>query len=312
MIDQFASEVLEGLSAPSRSLSSKWFYDKRGSALFQAIMAMPEYYLTDAEREIYQRIGPDLLKYVGPSFDLIELGAGDGTKTQHLIETFIEGGADFAYRPIDISSHALKTLGELIHLRWPAQAFLPLEGDYFAALDRLGTGRDDRRRLVLFPGANIGNFTPPFATAMLRRLRSFLRPGDLLLTGFDLKKDPAAILAAYDDPTGHTAAFNLNLLSRINRELGGDFDLDCWFHRETYDPESGAARSALVAKEAQTVRIGKLEQTFTFAEGEAIAVEISQKYSPEEIDRMAGQAGYSKVENFFDERSWFVDALWRA
>lgn len=275
-------------------------------------MAMPEYYLTDAETEIYQSAAPVLLAALGDEpFDLIELGAGDGSKTQHLIEQFIAEGADFAYRPIDISAHALEILGELIHRRWPRLAFTPERGDYFEALSRLGRSKSDRARLVLFPGGNIGNFTPEEAVHFLIRLRTFLRPGDLLLTGFDLKKDPAVILAAYNDSTGHTAAFNCNLLARINRELGADFDLDNWYHWETYNPVTGAARSFLVAREACEVTIPDHEETYVFEAAEAIDVEISQKYSRSEIWSLADKSGYKFVENLEDDNELFADSLWR-
>ncbi|MEM9525518.1 MAG: L-histidine N(alpha)-methyltransferase, partial [Bacteroidota bacterium] len=183
--------------------------------------------------------------------------------------------------------------------------------DYFSALGRLGKGDKDRLRLVLFPGANIGNFTTKEARNFLEHLRTFLRPGDLLLTGFDLKKDPAIILAAYNDPAGHTAAFNLNLLHRINRELGANFDLDGWRHWETYDPATGAARSYLVAQGQQVVRIANLDRTIAFEPYEAISVEISQKYSRGEISSLARVAGYHFLQNLEDKQGWFADSLWR-
>ena len=308
----FANEILAGLKSSPKKLSSKWFYDERGDKLFQQIMAMPEYYLTDCEREIYQRYAPEILSALGGSaFDLIELGAGDGSKTQHLLEHFWEAKAHFVYRPIDISEHAIEVLGDLVKRRWPLLPFEPVQNDYLAALDRLNSGASDRRQLVLFPGANVGNFTPREAVEFLRHLGSHLKPGDLLLTGFDLKKDPAKILAAYNDDTGHTAAFNLNLLSRINRELGADFDLQNWQHWETYDPLVGAARSFIVAQGGQTVHIADLAETIRFDAFEAIAVEISQKYSRPEIAELAQSAGFSVIRNFEDSNGWFADSLWQ-
>lgn len=307
----FAEDVLTGLSAPKRSLSSKWFYDETGSDLFRQIMAQPEYYLTDAELDIYRRIGPRLAGELDDRpFDLVELGAGDGTKTQHLIEYFLAQGRDFRYLPIDISRDALDGLGELIHLRWPNLDFHPIAADYFVALDELDLG-EDRQRLLLFPGANIGNFSPAFATAMMRRVRGLLRKDDLVLTGFDLMKDPATILAAYNDAAGKTAAFNLNLLYRINRELGGNFDPARWRHWETYNPVTGAAQSFLVSQGTQRVTIEALDRNFEFAAWEAIDVEISQKYNRAQIEEMAERAGYRFRWCFEDERNYFVDALWR-
>lgn len=311
-VSAFSSDVRRGLSQQPRSLSSKWFYDARGDELFQAIMAMPEYYLTDCEDEIFRAAAPTLLAALDHRpFDLVELGAGDGSKTQHLVEQFLEAGVDFTYKPIDISGHALAVLGDLINKRWPNLPFAPEQGDYFDALARLDASAGDRPRLVLFPGGNIGNFRPADARVFLSRLQNHLQPGDLLLVGFDLKKDPAVILAAYNDPAGHTAAFNLNLLKRINRELGADFDLSNWRHWETYNPVSGAAQSFLVANNACTVTIADHGETYTFEAAEAINVEISQKYSRNEISTLAAACGYSLVQNLEDQKGWFADSLWR-
>lgn len=308
----FADEVKAGLSARPRSLSSKWFYDAAGDRLFQEIMAMPEYYLTDAELEIYQSCGPDLLNAIGGRpFELVELGAGDGSKTRFLIGAFLAAGADFTYRPVDISANAIALLSERVARSWPKLRYAPLNDDYFAALEKLGAPAEGAVRLVLFPGANIGNFDPAAAAAFLRHLRSFLHPGDLLLTGFDLRKDPAIILEAYNDSAGRTAAFNLNLLHRINAELDGNFDPAAWRHWETYDPLSGAARSYLVSTAAQTVTVGALGQSFEFDAWEAVSVEVSQKYGEREIEEMAETTGFAHVRHFKDVQGLFADSLWR-
>ena len=305
----FAQEVRAGLAAAHRRLSSKWFYDATGDRLFQDIMASPEYYLTDCEREIYRRIAPRLLAALGgDDFELVELGAGDGSKTRYLINGFREGGARFTYRPVDISAHAIAALSERVAVSWPDLPYAPLTDDYFGALARL---EDGKRRLVLFPGANIGNFSPAEAANFLAHLRSHLRPGDLLLTGFDLKKDPDIIRAAYDDAAGVTAAFNLNLLTRINRELGGNFELDAWRHWPTYDPVTGAARSCLVVTRPQRIRLADGEATYDFAAWDTIDVEISQKYDRAQIEALAAGAGYAHLEHLEDDRGWFSDALWR-
>ena len=311
-VSAFAQDILDGLSRTERQLSSKWFYDERGTELFRQIMRCPEYYLTEAEARIYRHCVPQLVEALdGRPFDLIELGAGDGSKTQILIEQFLRTGLKFSYRPIDLSGSALAELGNLIKLRWPTLDFDPIQADYFEALDRLGAATGGRQRLVLFPGANIGNFSPAEAVALLQRLHSFLSPDDLLLTGFDLKKDPGIILAAYSDTGGHTAAFNLNLLVRINRELGGNFELDCWRHWETYDPAVGAARSFLLPIEPQTVHLQALKRQFNFRAWEPIAVEISQKYNLREIEGMADAAGFDFLRHFTDDRQLFTNSLWR-
>lgn len=311
-LSAFADDVVTGLSQPQPRLSSKWFYDEQGNKLFQRIMQSEEYYLTDAEEVIYRSCGRDLLgRLDGRPFDLIELGAGDGSKTQFLIERFLAERARFAYRPIDLNGSALQELQDLINYRWPNLDFEPVQADYFEALDRLGNSTGGRQRLLLFPGANIGNYPPGEAVNVLRRLRGFLAPGDLLLTGFDLKKDPAVIYAAYNDSSGNTASFNLNLLKRINRELQADFVLGCWKHWESYDPVSGAAKSYLVSVEPQKVTIGAANRTFEFRQWQAIEVEISQKYHLREIEGMADAAGFTFVEHFLDPRSFFADSLWR-
>ena len=311
-VSSFAQDVLDGLSRPVRQLSSKWFYDKQGTELFREITRSPEYYLTEAEARIYRQCVPQLVEALdGRHFDLIELGAGDGTKTQILIEQFLREGLKFSYRPIDLSETALTELGNLIKMRWPSLDFNPIQADYFEALDRLGSATGGRQRLVLFPGANIGNFSPPEAVSNLNRLRTFLSSGDLLLTGFDLKKDPGVVLAAYNDTAGLTAAFNLNLLTRINRELGGNFELDCWRHWETYDPASGAARSYLFPIEPQTVHLQALQRKFIFRAWEPIAVEISQKYNLREIEGLADAAGFTFLHNLSDDREWFTNSLWQ-
>ena len=308
----FAREILDGLNSSPKRLSSKWFYDERGDKLFQQIMAMPEYYLTDCEREIFQTHAPDWSELLGnEAFDLVELGAGDGSKTRYLIDYLWQSNKEFVYRPIDISQHAIEILGQLVATHWPLLPFEPVQDDYLAALGRIAKSKSGRRQLVLFPGANVGNFTPEEAVEFLRHLGSHMKSGDLLLTGFDLKKDPAKVLAAYNDETGHTAAFNLNLLARINRELGADFDLQNWQHWETYDPLSGAAKSFIVAQGGQSVRIADLDATIEFAPFEAIAVEISQKYSRREIAELAGAAGFEFVRNYEDSNGYFADSLWR-
>ena len=311
-LSTFARDVRDGLLARPKKLSSKYFYDQKGDALFQAIMAMPEYYLTDCELEIFKNCANELAEEIGQQpIDLIELGAGDGTKTQHLIQGLLDAQKDLRYLPIDISANALEGLGNRISHQFPDLPFVPLQGEYFKALEGFSSVKAERTRLFLFPGANIGNFSPEDARRFLRELRNYLRLGDYLLIGFDLKKDPQLILAAYNDASGHTAAFNLNLLARINRELGANFDLNNWQHWETYDPLSGAARSFLVAKTAQNVLIKQLDMEFRFEAWETISVEISQKYSLSEVERMAPAAGYQFIRHFQDQRAWFSDSLWK-
>lgn len=313
--DIFAADVLDGLTAEPKRLSSKYFYDDAGSQLFRQIMELPEYYLTRAEFEVFERHAAGIYEAFADGadgFDLIELGAGDGSKTAVLIEHFLGRRADFGYAPIDISAAAVEQLTAHFRARFPALRIEPRTGDYFRILETLERTVGGRRRILMFLGSNIGNFARADAVAFFRRLRAVLNDGDLLLTGFDLQKDPRVILAAYDDAAGVTAEFNLNLLRRINRELGADFNLRGFSHYATYGPTECAARSFLISRTAQTVNIEKLGRSFRFAAWEPIFMEISQKYSPAMIDALAAESGFAVVAGFTDRREYFVDSLWRA
>lgn len=308
----FARDVAQGLSASPKRLSSKYFYDKRGDALFQSIMNMPEYYLTRSEFEILDMHKESLLQQFRNSsgrFNLIEFGAGDGFKTKILLRHFIEAGVDFQYLPIDISSNVLQILTDDLKKSLPGLQVKGIADDYFKALHQLRQTAD-RRNIVLFLGSNIGNFAEKDALEFLQKLGEELASGDLLLIGFDLKKDPQQILAAYNDAGGITRAFNLNLLRRINEELGGDFDLDKWVHYPLYDPVCGEARSYLLSARKQQVFIREIEQTFSFEQWEPVHVEISRKYDPETIARYAATSGFRLRAHFFDCRHYFTDSLW--
>lgn len=307
----FARDVKEGLSQQPKKLLSKYFYDQRGDELFQAIMRMPEYYLTDSEYAIFDEQKADILETVGRApFELIELGAGDGYKTKVLLSYFLEEDVPFVYRPVDISANVLDHLQEDLLKLWPELPVRPLPGDYFEMLERLHS-EHGHRKVILFLGANIGNYTHEQAAAFLSQLREQMEPEDLLLIGFDLKKDPAVILNAYNDAAGITAAFNLNLLHRINRELGANFEVDQFRHWETYNPVTGATKSYIVSQKKQTVRVKALQQSFHFDAWEAIDVELSLKYSPSELEDLARLAGFEPVRHFYDNRRYFVDSLWR-
>jgi L-histidine Nalpha-methyltransferase len=310
-VDQFAHAVREGLLATPKKLPSKYFYDATGDRLFQAIMAMPEYYLTDAEFAVFQQNKADILAHFGDQFELVELGAGDGRKTRVLLEHFIAEQANFTYRPIDISGNVLQSLEQYLAVRWPDLDVAPVRNDWFVALRNMESSAAPGHRVVLFLGANIGNLERAGATLFLRTLRKSLTPGDRVLIGFDLKKDPARILAAYNDPSGNTAAFNLNLLNRINRELEADFKIDQFRHWQFYDPLSGACRSRLLSQERQEVQIGHLDLRVVFGAWEAIEVEVSMKYNLTEIEALAETAGFTVEEHFLDDRGDFVDTLWR-
>lgn len=306
----FAQDVLSGLKQTAKTLPAKYFYDEHGDRLFQDIMHMPAYYLTGCELEIFQQQQAAILKAIGsPSFHLLELGAGDGYKTQVLLRHFLEAGAAFDYQPVDISENVLIELEQRLREELPGLKVTPLAGDYFKVLHE-GRQSGQGSKVVLFLGANIGNYPATEAGRFLRQLYHELNPGDKLLIGFDLKKDPATILKAYNDPEGITAAFNLNLLKRINRELHANFNLQEFRHWETYDPQSGEARSYLVSQKPQHVFIRSLNRSFFFDAWEAIQVELSKKYSLHEVEALAAATGFQVQEHFTDSRDFFVDSLW--
>lgn len=311
-LTQFAEDVLAGLSSTPKHLSSKYFYDDEGSRLFQEIMKLPEYYLTGCEQEIFEEQTDAIHREFANGkneFDLIELGAGDGTKTAVLVDHFLKAGADISYSPIDISQEALDALTEKFNAEFPALKMDARNGDYFNILRSLKNG-GRRRKVLLFLGSNIGNFTRQQAVEFFRALREVMNENDLLFVGFDLQKDPHVIAAAYDDAAGITAKFNLNLLTRINRELGADFDLDKFTHYANYRPIEGSARSFLVSREKQTVHIAALRREFEFEQWEAVFMEISQKYSLAMIEDLARESGFEVKHNFFDKKKYYCDSLW--
>lgn len=310
-ITEFAKDTEAGLSAQPKRLSSKYFYDKVGDKLFQDIMHMPEYYLTDSEFEIFETQGQNILDFAYDSgFDLIELGAGDGLKTKLLLNELVKQNADFQYIPIDISSNALEGLESDLNVTMPQVKVKPMQGDYFAILEKL-KGISSRNKLVLFLGSNIGNFTKQEAKEFLCGAYDALSSGDRILLGVDLKKDPAIIQNAYDDAAGITASFNLNLLSRMNKELGADFDLSAFKHWETYDPVSGETKSYIVSKKDQEVYFSHLEKSFSFEAWEGIWVELSQKYSLSEIEKFANDCGFVIENHFLDSKKYYTNTMLR-
>ncbi len=309
----FADDVMRGLSASPKYLSSKYFYDDEGSRLFQEIMKLPEYYLTRVEYEIFSEQRAEIyaaFKAEIGEFDLIELGAGDGAKTSLLVDFFLKRQAAFTYVPIDISAEALKFLTEKFAAQFPNLSIQAEQGDYFLTLQTFKS-KSERRKIILFLGSNIGNFGKAQAQDFFKSLRAVMNAGDQIFIGFDLQKDPRTILRAYDDAQGVTAEFNLNLLTRINRELGADFNEKEFSHYASYHPIEGAARSFLMSRKAQTVSVEALNETFHFAAWEPIFMEISQKYTLRLIDEMAQASGFEVAGNFFDDKKFYVNSLWK-
>lgn len=308
--EKFKTDVINGLSSTPKYLQSKYFYDAEGDKLFQQIMESPEYYLTNCELEIFsqqtEKLGQSFLeKY--KDFDVVELGAGDATKSIHLLKYLAEAGSNFTYYPVDISKNVIHFLETELPEKIPGLKVKGLNGEYFDMIKAVSK-LSSKRKLILFLGGNIGNFAPKEAIHFLTALQQNLLPGHLMLIGFDLKKNPKHILAAYNDKAGVTREFNLNLLKRINRELDADFKIDQFDHYPTYNPATGACRSYLISLNDQQVRIG--DSTFDFIQYEAVYMELSQKYSISEIDEIAEQTGFKPVKNFFDSRQFFLDAIW--
>lgn len=308
---EFAKDIEEGLSQTPKKLSSKYFYDEKGDELFQQIMAMEEYYPTNCEYEILSSHRADLLNDItAKRFDLIELGAGDGTKTKVLLRHFLQQKANFRYVPIDISGNILAELKAALGEEMPTLEVSPVKGDYFKSLKEI-PHQENTQKVVLFMGGNIGNLDMEEASVFLRVLASHLHKGDLLMIGFDLKKDPQVILDAYNDKQGITRAFNLNLLHRINNELGANFNIANFKHWPTYNPLTGATKSYLLSTEQQEVHIAALDETFQFDAYEAIDMELSQKYSLKDIQDLATKSGFTVKKNYTDKRNYFVDSLWQ-
>lgn len=312
---EFGRHVLAGLGARPRALSSMWLYDDEGSRLFRRIMTLPGYYPTAAERSILAESSDSILRAIdAPSLVVVDLGAGDASKTRLLLEAARREGVETVYAPIDVSEGALASARDALAASMPDQAVEPVCGDYVGGLAKLdvrvgASGSLAAHRLVLLLGSNLGNLEHEAAAQLLLSIRTALRSGDHLLVGYDLMKDPQRLLAAYDDDEGVTAAFNLNLLARINRELGGDFDLRRWRHLATFDPRRPAMESWLVSTDRQTVRV--LGKSFELGAWEAIHTEISCKYREHHLELFARVAGLTEVGRWMDGRRDFADVLYR-
>ncbi|MFC5270337.1 L-histidine N(alpha)-methyltransferase [Adhaeribacter terreus] len=309
---ELARDVQEGLKQTPKRISSKYFYDGAGSKLFQQIMELPEYYPTRTEFKILEEQQAEISRFFGLSdfFHLVELGAGDGLKTKILLRQLLHMKADFEYVPVDISGDILKLLDSSLKTELPALKTDSFTGDYFKALHWLQKNKEGRK-VVLFLGSNIGNFEDGGDLEFLQEIRKYLNPEDKVLVGFDLRKDPRTIRQAYDDAAGVTAAFNLNLLKRLNRELGADFNLNQFEHFTDYDPLSGVVKSYIVSKKQQTVTFSALNHSISFAAWEAIHTENSHKYTPVQIEELGEKAGLKTEQFFTDEKHYFADVLFR-
>ncbi len=294
--DSFVEAVRAGLAARPRSIPPRFFYDAAGSELFERICALPEYYVTRTEISILDRHAAELP--TAPT--VIEFGCGYGVKTRLLFDAFFRTQDRMTYVPVDISKNALTEAAGLLLRDYAGLTIRALHAEFDRAFELLPR----EPALVLFLGSNIGNFTIDEAVHFLARLR-----GHRVLVGFDRVKDPHVLHAAYNDAAGVTAAFNLNLLSRVNRELGGAFDLGRWEHRSFYDERTDRIEMHLVSKAAQSVRIAALDRTFSFDAGEGIHTENSHKFTPASIARIATESGFRISRTWSDEKEWFSVAL---
>ena len=308
--ERFRHDVLTGLAQTPRALPPVWFYDAAGSRLFQRIMRLPGYYPTRVETAILERHAGAMVAALGtgPSA-IVDLGAGDGAKTRLLVAAARQRAPSVAYVPVDVAAAALRTASRQMRGTFPGLEVRTVRGDYVHGLSRACRSADEAPLLALLLGSNIGNLEWPEAIALLSALGGALRPGDHLLVGFDLLKEEALLRAAYDDPEGVTAAFNLNLLTRINRELEGDFDLGAFAHRASFDPARPAMESWLVARRELVAQVAG--RRFAFRAGDALHTEISWKYTDEQVTALGRVAGLCEVARFHDERRWFADVLFR-
>ncbi len=310
VLNHFAEDVLEGLSSKEKHLSSKYFYDDKGSRIFEQIMQMPEYYPTACEFEILSQQSPaifDRIQFTG-KFNIIEFGSGDGIKTRQLLKSFLEKGADFTYIPIDISQQANDALQQNMKTALPQLDIQPRTGDYFDVLNELSATKIPN--LFLFLGGNIGNYKKEAALDLLKKFNADMKKGDMLLMGMDLQKNPRIIQKAYDDPHGITRSFNMNLLERINRELDADIHLDQFDFYCNYNPQNGEVNSYLVSLKKQHFHSTVLNTTFHLEKDELVWTELSKKYNFSEIDALAKDAGFKVDHNFMDCRHYFTDSLW--
>ncbi len=304
----FAEDVRRGLSSQPKRLPPKYFYDELGSLLFDAICLLPEYYLTRAENEIIERYAGEIVSSVDGHITLLEMGSGSASKTKTIVEALLNNQENLLFIPVDISASALESSSRILLQSFPRLRIEAYAAEYFDGLAEL-RGKRRERTLALFLGSNISNFGRDEGPKFLRALRDCLHLGDALLLGADLKKDARILEPAYDDALGLTAAFNLNLLARVNRELDADFDLRTFKHHAFYNEEIGRVEIHIESTRHQTVTVGKLNMKVTFAEGERIHTENSYKYDPQGIAQLAADTGFQCARTWLDSEKRFSSNL---
>jgi L-histidine N-alpha-methyltransferase len=302
-----AADVRAGLTATRKSLPPKYFYDERGSRLFEEITRTPEYYLTRTEMRLLRKVAPDIVRRVQPR-NLVELGPGSSAKTRPLLDAMRDRGLLERYVPVDISQSMVETASRRLAREYPGLRIRGVVGDFLSHVDKIPEGQ---RNLVIFLGSTIGNLEPEEAAGFLGRIREVLAPEDAFLLGADLVKETRLLEAAYNDARGVTGAFNRNILRVVNHGLGGEFDPERFAHVSYYNPEQSRIESYLEATEEHSVRIHELDLTVRFDRGERIHTEYSYKYTRESITALLRRAGMSLDGWYTDRRGWFSLSLAR-
>jgi L-histidine Nalpha-methyltransferase len=297
---RFRADVLAGLARTPKALPPKYFYDAEGSRLFDAICTLPEYYLTRTEYALMQERAAEMARHLGPRVMLVEPGSGSSVKSRVLLDALQD---PVAYVPVDISAEHLGQAAAGVDREFRELVVLPVAADFTEPYALPRPPRPAQRVVVYFPGSTLGNFDPPAARELLRGFRRLAGAGGALLVGVDLCRDPAVLQPAYDDPGGVTAAFNRNLLARINRELGGDFDPLAFDHRARWNPEAGRMEIELVSRRDQLVRVAG--HSFAFRRGEALHTENSHKYEAAAFEREVAAAGFVPVRRWSDPLARF-------
>jgi L-histidine Nalpha-methyltransferase len=307
----FADDVRRGLTAQLKTLPPKYFYDALGSYLFEAICHLPEYYLTRAETEIFQRHATEIVAQLPDFTSLVEFGSGSAVKSRYLISAALARQESLHYQPIDISPEILRQSAEALLENYPGLSITGYVCDYLQQMPPLER-RTDGQVLVLFLGSNIGNYTSADERTLLKQMRQIMQPGDGLLLGADLRKSREMLEAAYDDALGVTASFNLNVLLRINRELGGNFDLKQFAHRAVFNDAQSRVEIYLVSRVAQVVQLDALNLNLEFQSGETIHTENSYKYDARQLADLASNTGFRPLRTWLDEHGLFSSNLWLA
>lgn len=300
----FATDVLDGLSAKPKRLSCKYFYDERGSELFEDICNLPEYYLTRTEQAILELFAPEMARYSNGNMTLVELGSGSSRKTRLLIEALLAAQGSLHYLPVDISESMMVEVAKELIEEYADLHITAYVAEYNEGLRKIaeeGLGQ----KMVVFLGSNIGNFDFHETVDFLRNVRRQLSSDDVVLLGADMQKDLSVLEAAYNDSKNVTAEFNLNLLRRVNRDLGGEFDLNSFSHVALYNVRECRIEMYLRSERDQEVHIRELDKTFYFKDGETIHTENSYKYSKEQIVELCSQSGFDVARSWEDEKGYF-------